>query len=258
MFSNFLFFHLPLISHTRIKQPISRAAFTLVELSIVLVILGLLIGGVLAGQSLIHAAELRSIATDFRKYQTASYAFRDKYFYLPGPLPNATSFWPTALNGDGSNEFGNYLGNGVKAWQHLSLAGMIEGKYTGTQVATPVSSGLCTSGTECPASKYTGHVFLTLTDSTAITPPYGLNRPNGIFYYDGGNGDSGQGVKPEDAWNLDTKMDDGQPGTGSILGIGLGGILNGDGWTNCATSAAGTNYVLTSTAMSCRLYYLFR
>jgi len=67
-----------------------RSAFTLVELSIVLVILGLLVGGTLTGQSLIHAAELRSVVKDYEKYKTAMHVFEDKYFALPGDMTNAT------------------------------------------------------------------------------------------------------------------------------------------------------------------------
>ena len=67
--------------------------FSLLELSIVLVILGLLAGGVLSGKSLIRAAELRTIGTERDRFRTAMYAFRDKYFMLPGDISNATSFW---------------------------------------------------------------------------------------------------------------------------------------------------------------------
>ncbi|MFA6920718.1 MAG: prepilin-type N-terminal cleavage/methylation domain-containing protein [Gallionella sp.] len=77
-------------------------AFSLIELSIVLVILGLLTGGILAGKSLIHAAELRSLLSDRTRYITVAHTFRDKYFFLPGDIPNATSFWDAADNGDGS------------------------------------------------------------------------------------------------------------------------------------------------------------
>jgi prepilin-type N-terminal cleavage/methylation domain-containing protein len=70
-----------------------RHGFTLIELSIVLVILGLLVSGVLLGQDLIRAAELRSVPTDFQKYQTAVNIFRDKYRALPGDMRNATDFW---------------------------------------------------------------------------------------------------------------------------------------------------------------------
>lgn len=73
--------------------------FSLVELSIVLVILGLLTGGILAGQSLIRAAELRSVITTTDRYQAAVYSFRDKYFALPGDMRNATSFWGDQATG---------------------------------------------------------------------------------------------------------------------------------------------------------------
>src|SRR4051812_28937287 len=84
-----------------------RAGFTLVELSIVLVILGLLVGGVLTGQSLIRAAELRAITTEQNRYVTATHTFRDKYFALPGDMTNATAYWGTSGNCPGLAAQGN-------------------------------------------------------------------------------------------------------------------------------------------------------
>src|SRR5438552_4058186 len=81
---------------------IPRQAFSLVELSIVLVILGLLVGGILSGQSLIRAAELRSVTTEFSRYLAAVQSFKDKYFALPGDMANATAFWGIA-GGTGSD-----------------------------------------------------------------------------------------------------------------------------------------------------------
>ena len=69
------------------------SGFTLVELSIVLVILGLLVGGVLTGQSLIHAAELRAVTTEHDKFVTAINTFRDKYMALPRRMSNAVRYW---------------------------------------------------------------------------------------------------------------------------------------------------------------------
>lgn len=80
-----------------------RQAFSLVELSIVLVILGLLVGGILAGQSLIKASELRKIGADFTRYESAINAFRDKYFFYPGDLPNATQLWGAAGGSSSDN-----------------------------------------------------------------------------------------------------------------------------------------------------------
>ena len=66
-----------------------KQAFTLIELAIVLIILGLLAGGVLYGQNLIKAAELRAVASESEKFQAALMTFRGKYFYYPGDMPNA-------------------------------------------------------------------------------------------------------------------------------------------------------------------------
>ena len=120
---------------------VSSQAFSLVELSIVLVILGLLVGGVLSGQSLIRAAELRSVTRDITRYTTATYTFRDKYFSIPGDMTSATSFWGTdnvscpngggstgTCNGNGDGAIGDPAGVGnicenQEFWRQLGLAG---------------------------------------------------------------------------------------------------------------------------------------
>jgi prepilin-type N-terminal cleavage/methylation domain-containing protein len=131
----------------------SKRAFSLVELSIVLVILGLLVGGVLSGQSLIRAAQLRAITAEYSRYVTATQSFKDKYFALPGDMNNATSFWGAAdgstgltaacfgaagtgtqtCNGDGSGTIypTSASDESLRFWQHLARAGLIEGSYTG-------------------------------------------------------------------------------------------------------------------------------
>ena len=146
----------------------SRNAFSLVELSIVLVILGLLTGGILGGQSLIRAAELRALTTEYQRYFAAVSTFRDKYFALAGDMTNATSFWgkdttstaqctsdsgtggtPGTCNGNGDGWIGTDLRENYRAWQQLSLAGLIEGNYVGyvNPVAntTPPHSWYCRS-----------------------------------------------------------------------------------------------------------------
>lgn len=133
----------------------SQSGFSLVELSIVLVILGLLTGGILGGQALIRAAELRSVSTEYQRWTTATQTFRDKYFALPGDMTNATAFWgaldgnngigpdcrgestglPTC-NGDGNGRIESNTESAVSThekwliWRHLVNAGLIEGSYT--------------------------------------------------------------------------------------------------------------------------------
>lgn len=136
-----------------------KSAFSLVELSIVLVILGLLVGGVLAGQSLIRAAELRKHIRFHSEFTTIWSTFRDKYFYYPGDMPNASMFWgkynslcPAALgavgspgtcdgNGDGRI---HWTGNGEMTYvqQHLALAGMAPGFDTQPAAYIRFANGL--------------------------------------------------------------------------------------------------------------------
>jgi prepilin-type N-terminal cleavage/methylation domain-containing protein len=70
-----------------------KSGFTLVELSIVLMIIGLLVSGILVGKDMIRAAELRSITSEKDQFQTAVNLFKNKYLGLPGDLSNATAFW---------------------------------------------------------------------------------------------------------------------------------------------------------------------
>src|ERR1700722_13612838 len=69
-------------------KSILKAGFTLIELSIVLVIIGLIIGGVLVGRELISAAQIRAQISQIEKYNSAANTFRGKYGYLPGDIPD--------------------------------------------------------------------------------------------------------------------------------------------------------------------------
>ena len=125
----------------------------MLELSIVLVIIGLLIGGIFVGQSLIHNATLNAVITEFNRYQTAVQSFKQQYQALPGDMPNATSFWGSA-GGTGSDATCmntasttaatcNGNGDGViqtsaagndkilRFWQHLANAKMVGRFYSG-------------------------------------------------------------------------------------------------------------------------------
>lgn len=217
-------------------------AFSLVELSIVLVILGLLTGGILAGQSLIRASELRSVATEESRYVTAVGSFRDKYFALPGDMNNATKFWTAGTcpgteatpsttaatcdgNGDGmigtiptSYEYHRF-------WQHLANAGLIEGTYSGVRITSPYDFSF-QGGVNVPRSKLSNGSWFTLWQGVSPISNYGLFEGsydntlafggwNPILNNNGGSDVSGI-LKPEEAWNIDTKMDDGNDTTGKV------------------------------------------
>src|SRR5262249_43036826 len=130
----------------------------------------------LAGQSLIHAAELRAVTTEYSRYFAATRAFRDKYFAIPGDMPNATSFWGIAggtgsdatcqttvstdtktCNGDGDGRVVTYSGSmeQYRFWQHLANAGLIEGTYKGVVDATIA----VVPGQQAPGSKLSSAVW---------------------------------------------------------------------------------------------------
>lgn len=83
-----------------------QSGFTLVELAIVLVIIGLLLGGVLKGQEMIENGKIKNVKNDMQGMTAAFYAYRDRYNALPGDDTKATARWtaaaPTALNGNGN------------------------------------------------------------------------------------------------------------------------------------------------------------
>lgn len=260
-----------------VNRRIFNRGFSLVELSIVLVILGLLVGGVLTGQSLIRAAQLRSISTEVSKYKTAVLSFRDKYMQLPGDMTNATAFWGFADNGDGlgsdcrgaetnDKRTCNGDGNGLiephpgyeyaRLWQQLSNAELIEGAYTGTIYATSCSAS--SPGCLYPGSKSGNNAIWILRTVPSTSYSYS--------FYDGKNAliltnditatSLGYVLNPQDAYNIDTKMDDGRPGLGSIMASRTGFCdTNPTGSTSDALRAT-ANYRLTSTGTGCVLHFM--
>lgn len=236
-----------------------RKGFTLVELAIVLVIVGLLAGGILVGQSLVKSAEIRSFITQINKYSTATITFRDQYQSLPGDLGNAAQIWgaadgstgstaacATALgtgtqtcNGDSSGKLNNVTSSKEKMrfWQHLSLAGLIDGKFSG--VDGPLGSDDVIAGVNVPVAEYGGPIAVisawstgTITSSTWWFPgEYGTATLLLGGDTNGGNWNGDSPILfPEDAWNIDTKMDDGKPGTGKVS------TMLASRRSNCATS----------------------
>jgi prepilin-type N-terminal cleavage/methylation domain-containing protein len=129
--------------------------FTLVELSIVLIIIGLLAGGILVGRDLIHAAEILQQVKQLHDYEMAVTSFKLKYECVPGDCDHATDYFPTAINGNGNGLIEGVWGGapspdpGQVGYGHehyswfasteiqqffvqLSLAGLIKGSFTAT------------------------------------------------------------------------------------------------------------------------------
>ncbi len=259
----------------------NNKAFTLVELSIVLLIIGLIIGGITAGSSLIKQAQIRAVISELNQYKAAVNTFRIQFSALPGDFNNATAFWYNSTSCPGTNlTAGSCNGNGdgyinrvggsgfdedLMAWKHLVYAGMITGNYTGqyttaTQNDFNPNTSVSPATVNVPASKYNngGWFFDTIQVNG--------NMVGGVFLYFGGfvanSTNVGKILLTNDAYNIDTKLDDGIPMSGSVRGAWYDGTYNsnnifGNGGTAGTTCASGTSntYNLTLTTPSCIMQF---
>jgi prepilin-type N-terminal cleavage/methylation domain-containing protein len=228
--------------------------FTLIELSIVLVIIGLIVGGVLTGQTLIAAAGVRAQISQIEKYNTAANTFFGKYGYLPGDIPSApaaqfgfASRGSYAGEGDGNGQVcgvsadaANSLvatsGTGETAmfWDDLSTARLIDGGYsTASSTQAPPNGTVfaTTMSTFLPPSKIGNgnflYVWCAATGTNGWSPPgmnyFGLSVPDSIGI---GNIITIPGLTVAQASAIDAKVDDGLPQTGRVLALYMDGYYS--------------------------------
>jgi prepilin-type N-terminal cleavage/methylation domain-containing protein len=112
------------------------SGFTLIEIAIVLVIVGLLLGGVLKGQELITGARVRNLTSQQDGIKAAFFGFQDRFRALPGDYATADvniSCSPACLDGNNgrieSNSTGGFTHEEILAWNHLTAAGFLNGSY---------------------------------------------------------------------------------------------------------------------------------
>lgn len=257
-----------------------QKGFSLIELSVVLVILALLTGGILAGRSLIHSAELRAVSTEAEVFRNAALTFEEKYKSMPGDLATATDIWggPVAdcmltastgtetCNGDSdgridydggsSTTYQDTTYEGFRAWQHLANAELISGKFTGAATQMAAGYPYYTPGTNIPESAYGDGVGWTLhylRESWSWTQDDGhylsLARPlngNGRWH--------NPSISPQDLYNIDNKTDDGKPFSGRVND--MAGIYTPDCTDNEDPVTA--RYDLQNEDSVCLMMYAFR
>jgi prepilin-type N-terminal cleavage/methylation domain-containing protein len=221
----------------------SVQGFTLIEIAIVLVIIGLLLGGVLKGQELITGARVRNLISQQDGIKAAFFGFQDRYRALPGDYAaadqniNCTGGCPSG-NGNGRVEDAAGSKEYIFTWTHLTAAGFLNGSYTANSGTTTVSQDTT------PKNPYS--VFIELAyDKQYGDPTASATTP------DKHNLKTGPQVPVEIVAEVDRKIDDGRPYFGSFqfsnyIDSGTGPltsncILNGNWKSSGSTDCGGAS-----------------
>ena len=188
----------------------TQSGFTLVEIAIVLVIIGLLVGGVLKGQELINSAKVKTFVNDFKTVPLFIYGYQDKFRALPGDDKAASTHLGTSVTlvGTASSTLGNGRIEGkfdsvtstdesVAFWQQVRLANLASGPtdFSGTDLTavlpTNADGGRIGIQSDVPIENMTGSYFV-----------------------------CSKGIQGKFAKQIDITMDDGNTATGSVRVMG--------------------------------------
>lgn len=215
----------------------ARSGFTLVELSVVLIVIGIIAGGVLVGRDMIRNTQIKNLAEEKNRYITALTQFQERFGALPGDFTKATEVWGQAAacstpstgretcNGNGDGWIGSNYASArpedterFRLWQHLSNAQLVEGKYNGTDSLPTASIG------GKWGIRYIGNTAsvpgtqLTATQSRYFQGDYGhvLSVAKDPHFVDSGITVSGY-LTPLELSVIDEKYDDAKPASGKIV-----------------------------------------
>jgi prepilin-type N-terminal cleavage/methylation domain-containing protein len=192
----------------------NQSGFTLIEIAIVLVIIGLLLGGVMKGQELINSAKVKNLATDFRNIPVFIYGYQDKFRSLPGDDPLAASHLGVASavapagnnNGliDGNwNDASTSTSEANTFWVHVRLAGLTSGSTTiGADDYKPVNAAGGNIGIQSGTSDATKSPINATSGAGPIRGTYIICSPNILGKF---------------AKQLDIQLDDGNTASGSMM-----------------------------------------
>jgi prepilin-type N-terminal cleavage/methylation domain-containing protein len=227
----------------------NQSGFTLIEIAIVLVIIGLLLGGVLKGQELINSAKVKNLATDFRNIPVFIYGYQDKFKALPGDDFNAvthlgatvcvspcaagsgngvlggsttTDTWTSTIASDETQQF----------WIHVRLAGLAPGPTSGAADYRPTNSAGLPIGIQSNIQTTGNGQFITITKNSLAA----ASAMSGTYII------CSTGILGKFVKQLDITMDDGNTDTGAMRvadpvtagqSVATGNVNDGQAYTVC-------------------------
>lgn len=226
------------------------------ELSVVVVLIGIIIGGVVTGVQLMRTAQVRAVVKEMDSIVKAVGIFKEKYNQLPGDMYNATNFWGTdagcpgtpfnsnikmvTCNGNGNGRIGYIDGlttpDGTayemfRAWQHMAAAGLISQAFSGTSssaVAVDEKAGVHNFASSLQGAGWTiGYLEAPTTTNDYYGALYGNRLSFGRPKVIGGTNSwmAGPALSTEEAYAIDSKVDDGKPSQGKVLSYRLDSMI---------------------------------
>jgi prepilin-type N-terminal cleavage/methylation domain-containing protein len=198
-------------------------AFTLLELSIVIVVMGLFMGAVMAGKSVLRASKLRGAMAETQRFTQAIVAFQEKYQAMPGDFAAASTTWAGTGDGDGDGRVVVYA-NAVPVpneqylvWKHLAKAGLLTGSYTGAAGAPATGAVLEQNVPESEVTSGGWQLFFNNADEVGggLTMSFTTVSYNHyLLLHEPEEGEAA--ISPSEGKLIDTKIDDGIASTGNV------------------------------------------
>ena len=189
----------PFLSHRTRQQ-----GFTLVEIAIVLVIIGLLLGGILKGQELYFNSQIRSVVNEYNNVASAAFAYRDRYRRLPGDDARATARWSlssspsigTPNNGTIDGEWDQSTAETAFFWAHLRNDELIAGPQD-------IDNGAL----DLPSNAFNGVIAIQYNALSGSSDPIA------------GHAVCQSAIPSKAAEIIDTRLDDTSADTGQVQGV---------------------------------------
>lgn len=266
------------------------------ELSVILVIVGILVGAIIGGQHLMHTVRLNKVLEQKETFEAGFSLFAERYRELPGDMRNATDYWGAindtehcltprttrsgnnigvgtgteTCNGDSNGMIGDWSSVAAtlaherfRAWQHLYNAGIVHTAYTGHRGSTGEYDAEPDRNVPSGPFNSSGWSVARIGDysgSSSTTNEF-FNRTYGNLLIFGAEKDGFPTMNPiltpAEAFNIEAKVDDKLPDRGNVTAV----LSNTSPISLCTTAAGnstgfGATYNTDSEEVACALYFL--